>query len=115
MLCPHTALGSFTRIPQDITIPEGSIAFFECTVEDAHPVPTYTWYKGDVPIIPDGTNIYVSNATHTLLIRNVSEQDEGEGYHCHVDNIAGYMDSPTATLTLRSYSGIYLRTCISFQ
>ena len=52
--------------------------------------------------------MYVSSVTHTLMIRGVSENDEGGGgYHCQVENMAGSMDSPSATLTLTSYSGIY--------
>ena len=94
-----TALGHFTHTPQDLFIPQGSIAFFECSVEDAMPTPTFTWYKGDDPIIPNGISVYVSNVTHTLLMRDVGDEDRGS-YHCRVENIAGSMDSPAATLTL---------------
>ena len=65
------------------------------------PEPTYTWYKEDDPVIPDGTSVYVSSVSHTLLMRDVGEEEEGR-YHCHVENSAGSMDSPPATLTLRS-------------
>lgn len=94
------ALGSFTRTPQDLTIPEGSIAFFECSADNATPTPTYTWYNGEDPVIPDGTRVYISNVTHTLLMRDVGAEEEGS-YHCRVENSAGSMDSPPATLTLR--------------
>ena len=42
----------------------------------------------------------MSNVTHTLLIREVGEGEEGE-YCCHVENSAGSMISPPATLTVR--------------
>ena len=94
-----SALGHFTHTPEDLLIPQGSIAFFECSVEDAMPTPTFTWYKGGEPIIPNGMSVYVSNVTHTLLMRDVEDEDSGS-YHCHVENIAGSMDSPAATLSL---------------
>ena len=112
----HSALGHFTRTPQDLVIPEGSIAFFECSVEDAMPTPTFTWYKGENPIFPDGTTVYVSNVSHTLLMRDVREEDSGS-YHCHVENSAGSMDSPTATLTLKPqqhFTGTLYFTCQAY-
>ena len=74
------------------------------------PAPTFTWYRRDDPIIPNGMSIYVSNVTHTLLMRDVGEEDRGS-YHCHVENIAGSMDSPAATLTLTTqqhFTGAYI-------
>ena len=39
-----------------------------------------TWYKEDDPVIPDGTSVYVSSVSHTLLMRDVGEEEEGR-YH----------------------------------
>ena len=42
----------------------------------------------------------MSNITHTLLVRDVGQEDTG-GYSCRVENIAGVLISPQATLTVR--------------
>ena len=47
----------------------------------------------------DGVKTYISNVTHTLLIRNVTAADEG-GYQCVVENTAGRMYSRMAGLTV---------------
>ena len=112
----HTsaALGSFTRSPQDLTIPQGSIAFFECSADNAVPAPIYTWLKGGDPVVPDKTRVYVSNVTHTLLVRDVGPGDAGN-YSCHVENSAGTMTSSPAALTVRSqaeFEGAYLLFCM---
>ena len=97
---PSAVLGSFTRTPQNLTIPEGSIAFFECSADDTMPAPTYTWFKGENPVVQDNMRIYVSNVTHTLLMKDVGPEDAG-AYSCRVENSAGAMTSPPATLTIR--------------
>lgn len=94
-------LGEFNISPQDLAVPEGSIAFFECDMDTALPPPTYTWYKGDVPVVPDQTRVFISNMTHTLLMRDVSMGDQGS-YRCRAENSAGYRESSSASLTLRS-------------
>ena len=75
------------------------------------PTPNYTWYKGEDPVVPDGRSVYVSNVTHTLLMREVGDEQEGS-YHCRVENSAGSMDSPPATLTVKpqqEFAGIYMK------
>lgn len=75
------------------------------------PTPNYTWYKGEDPVVPDGRSVYVSNVTHTLLMREVGDEQEGS-YHCRVENSAGSMDSPPATLTVRpqqEFAGTYMK------
>ena len=94
------ALGIFTRSPQNLTIPLGSIAFFECSADDAVPIPSYTWFKGENPVVLDNVRMHVSNVTHTLMIRNVGPEDAG-AYSCQVENSAGAMTSPSATLRVR--------------
>lgn len=86
-------------------------------MEDAMPTPNYTWYKGEDPVVPDGRSVYVSNVTHTLLMREVGDEQEGS-YHCRVENSAGSMDSPLATLTVKpqqEFAGIYMKIRCSEQ
>ena len=42
----------------------------------------------------------MSNVTHTLLMRDVVPEDAGS-YSCRVENSAGDLTSPLATLTVR--------------
>ena len=78
------------------------------------------WYKGSDPVVPDGTNVYVSNVTHTLLMRDVAVQDQGS-YLCRVENSAGYLESRPATLSIVSqqqftsmhiYTHVYMYTSL---
>ena len=64
------------------------------------PAPTYTWFKEGNPVVADKTRVYVSNVTHTLLMRDVVPEDAGS-YSCRVENSAGDLTSPSATLTVR--------------
>ena len=64
------------------------------------PTPTYMWFKGNSAVVPDNVRVYVSNVTHTLLMRDVEPPDTGV-YSCRVENSAGILNSPPTTLSVR--------------
>ena len=86
--------------PNDLSLPEGQLAAFECNTAYAKPRAAVTWYKDSAPI-DDAADprVYVSRLTGTLMIREVLMSDRGL-YHCDVLNVAGRLTSRGASLTV---------------
>lgn len=87
--------------PNNLTIPAGQLAAFECNTAGSKPRATVSWYKDSTLIISNATNrrIYISGITGTLMIREVQESDEGV-YHCIASNVAGTETSKQARLSV---------------
>ena len=92
-------LGEITVQPQDVDLPGGQIAAFECRAEKARPEPTIVWYRGSTLLVSDGAKINVSELTGTLFIRDIRSSDAGS-YHCVASNVAGAVESRQASLSV---------------
>ncbi len=79
------------------------VAGFECHASSATPPPQVTWFKDsfEITLGSDDDRVFISNQTGTLLIREVTDSDEGT-YHCQLSNIAGVLVSKRAVLTVIS-------------
>ena len=87
-------------MPNNLSIPEGQMAAFECYGAESKPRPTVTWYK-DSAQINNGADprVFISELSGTLFIREVQNSDAGM-YHCVVTNVAGTLTSQNASLTV---------------
>ncbi|TRY90145.1 hypothetical protein DNTS_033337, partial [Danionella cerebrum] len=92
-------LSSFTQQPSSITVTEGSVARFTCTIT-ATPPPIITWEFNRVTLQSATERITVlSNGV--LQIQGVEVLDAGR-YRCVVTNIAGRRRSIEATLAVNT-------------
>ena len=99
--------------PQDLSVPEGSIAFFSCLADSSVvPRPSVTWLKDGAVLAISGssTKYMVNTRSGRLFISNVMAADEGV-YTCELKNIAGTFTSDSGgRLTVNSETGT---PCIS--
>ena len=103
----YTVVPVIQNGPQDLSVPEGSIAYFSCLADSSVvPPPSVTWSKdGAVLDISDGTKYMVNTRSGRLFISNVVAADGGV-YSCQLENIAGsFTSNPGGRLTVNSVTG----------
>ena len=100
-------IGNFTINPQNLTVPPGQVATFECEAGAARPKALIKWYKDSTLLDEDGERLYVSDVSGTLFIREVDESDGG-AYHCEASNGAGIMSSVTAQLRVMQNGRLFM-------
>ena len=93
-------LGSLSDAPNNLTVPRGHLAAFECHAPDSLPLPHVTWFKDSERVLLS-RRVLVSQETGTLFIRNVSAMADEGAYHCMLENTAGAVNSTEARLTIR--------------
>ena len=103
----YTVAPAIQNGPQDLSVPERSIAFFSCLADSSVvPRPSVTWSKDGAVLDISGSSKYMVNTrSGRLFISNVMAADEGV-YSCELENIAGnFTSNPGGRLTVNSETG----------